>query len=185
MGAYDDDDDLPPPKRAGSPITGRKPLGKLTQSARGAELKKARNILLVVGILTIGVHSLGYAMAESFADSHIRQELQKQPGAIVDPQFRENLITTVKVFSGALIGVGIIYLVFAMTVQKFPVPITVAGLAIYVGTTAIFAFLNPSQLLSVDSFVRIAIIVGLAQAVQAAFALQREERAARGSGSYA
>lgn len=177
----DYNDDLPPLPRAGGPVSGRKPLGKLTQSARGAELGKARRILLVVGVLTVLANIAGYLLAESLADTAIKVELAKQPGAMVDPAFREAVITATKVAS-VLVGLlGGLFVVFGLIVQKFPVPITVASLVLYIGQVAVLAVLAPASLLNAGIFVKVIIVVALVKAVQAAIAMQRDERESGGA----
>ena len=77
---------------------------------------------------------------------------------------------------GALIGLGVLYIVMGMFVKQYPVPLTIAALVLYIGSAAVFAILDPATLAS-GIIVKILIIVGLAKAVQAALAYERERKA--------
>ena len=176
----DYNDDLPSLPRAGGPVSGRKPLGKLTQSARGAELGKARRILLVVGVLTLLANVGTFFFAENLADNLIKAEQMKQPGLMVSPAERDTVINATKVASGLVALLGGLFVVFGLIVQKFPVPITVASLVLYIGQVAIFAVIIPGSLVSGIIF-KLIIVVALVKAVQAAIAMQREDREAGGA----
>ena len=176
----DYNDDLPSLPRAGGPVSGRKPLGKLTQSARGAELGKARRILLVVGVLTLLANVGTFFFAENLADNLIKAEQMKQPGLMVSPAERDTFINATKVASGLVALLGGLFVVFGLIVQKFPVPITVASLVLYIGQVAIFAVIIPGSLVSGIIF-KLIIVVALVKAVQAAIAMQREDREAGGA----
>ena len=177
----DYNDDLPSLPRAGGPVSGRKPLGKLTQSARGAEVGKARRILLVVGVLTLLANVGTFFFAESLADNLIKAEQAKQPGLMVSPAERDTVINATKVASGLVALLGGLFVVFGLIVQKFPVPITVASLVLYIGQVAVFAVIATASLLNAGIFVKVIIVVALVKAVQAAIAMQREDREAGGA----
>lgn len=172
-----DDDNLPPPPRAGAPTSGRKPLGKLAQSARGAELKKARGILLAMGILTIALNAIQFPGIGSQVDKLIQNEQQK--GVVIAPEARDTLIAIARIFLGGFITLGVIFVLFGLIVQKFPVPITIAAMVIYLGANAVLAVFNFESIFA-GIPLKIITVVALVQAIQSAVAYQKGLR----EGSY-
>jgi hypothetical protein len=167
---------LPP---GGEPPKINTGLGSLGQQARLKNLRTARIIFIIVGLLTIAVNVFGLGMARELVNAEIDKEVAaiRRQGNEVDPveleKVRAALVRTVQVMSLALIAVGIVYLVFAGIVQKYPVPITISGLVIYVAAAAIFAVLDPSTIAQ-GIIVKVLIVIGLVKAVQSAIAYQRE-----------
>ena len=173
-------DDLPAPPRAGIPATGRKPLGKLAQSAQGKEIKKARIALIAAGLILILQNGIFYAMSEVEVDAVLKLEVEKLgPGMVADPaelaQARTRLLGIVHVIYGAFMGAGAVLVGLGIAVTKYPLAFTITGLVIYLGTIAIFAVLNP---LTLASFwlIKLIVIVCLFKAIQAAAASNREIR---------
>jgi hypothetical protein len=158
-------------------------LGSLAQEARLKHLNTAKWILIVVGILTIGVNAFQYANIEEVIDDELAQVLKREGVARneVDPgvfnEVRQTAIQNVRLLCGALILVGFAYIGMGIFVKRYPVPLTIAGLVLYVAAALIFAVLNPMTLVQGIIF-KILIVVGLAKAVQAALAYERERKAA-------
>ena len=75
-----------------------------------------------------------------------------------------------------LIALGVIFIVMGLLVKQYPVPLTIAGLALYVGSALVFAALDPMTLLQ-GIIIKIFIVIGLVKAVQAALAYERERKA--------
>jgi hypothetical protein len=163
------------------PNEGLGQLGSLTQQARLKSLNAARAVFLVVGLLTIGVNVIGLSQAEKIVNADMNQQyeaMRKKGVRFEARQFHElrvSTIQTAKVLSVGLIGVGVLYLVFAATVTAYPVAITISGLAIYVAAMAVFAVLDPTQV-ALGIIFKIFVIIGLVKAVQAAIAYEREQR---------
>lgn len=161
-------------------------LGSLGQEARLKHLNTAKWILIVVGILTIGVNVLQYTTVEAMIDRELTNELKKQRigRQQVDPvaynQVRDAAIRRVRVLCMALIGLGIVYIVMGMLVKKYPVPLTIAGLVLYVGTALVFFAINPASLAQggLGIVVKIVIVVAMVKAILAALAYERERKAA-------
>jgi hypothetical protein len=152
-----------------------KPLGSLAQSARGKELKSARGILIVIGILTIAVNVYMFFNAEN----EVQAELAKAgAGAAVQPGLKETVLALVRLIYGGTALLGMAFVVCGLLVTKFPVPATLIALVLYLGGAAVFALLNPAALAS-GLIIKIIIIVALVKAVQAAFAYQKETRLAQ------
>ena len=157
-------------------------LGSLGQEARLKNLNTAKWIMIVVGILTIGVNVFQYVAVEKIIDAQLEEELRKQGVARnqVDQaaynQARDTAIRGVRVVCFVLIVLGVIFIVMGLLVKQYPVPLTIAGLALYVGSALVFAALDPMTLLQ-GIIIKIFIVIGLVKAVQAALAYERERKA--------
>jgi hypothetical protein len=129
-----------------------------------------------------------FAASQFLIDMQIEQLQKQQQNVVVDQAARDQAIMGARLGAGLVLGLGAVYIVLGLIVQKAPVPITIAGLSIYLGTIAIGALLDPKSLLAggvIGIAIRIAIVLALIRAVRAAFAYQRElnvERAARKPG---
>ncbi len=156
-------------------------LGSLTQSARMKSLRSARGIFVVVGLLTAGFNVFSLVTAERLVDKELKTQVDDlhRRGMQVDPvklqEIRDSLVRSIKLLSIGMILVGLVYLVFAVVVAKYPVPITISGLVIYVGAAAAFGLLDPSTLFRAIIF-KVFIIIALVKAVQAAIAYERERK---------
>ncbi len=189
MSQYDDlDQGQEPPARLGSLSGPKKPLGKLAQSARTKEISGARKIMFIIGVLNLVFGGIMFAASQFLIDMQIEQLQKQQQNVVVDQAARDQAIMGARLGAGLVLGLGAVYIVLGLIVQKAPVPITIAGLSIYLGTIAIGALLDPKSLLAggvIGIAIRIAIVLALIRAVRAAFAYQRElnvERAARKPG---
>lgn len=156
-------------------------LGSLTQSVHRKQLRSARQIFVIVGLLTVGVNVFGFLSSESIIDTELNkqvQDLQRQ-GMQVDPgKFQEIRLSTIRsaqVMSAGMIAVGVLYLIFAGTVQMYPVAITISGLVIYVAAAAAFGILDPTTLAR-GIILKVIIVISLVKAVQSAIAYEREAR---------
>jgi hypothetical protein len=157
-------------------------LGSLAQAARGKQLRQARIILLLVGILTVAVQGYYYAAAETEVQSAIDKELAsiRARGMVVDPvrvdQFKARTVRSVRLIAGGTVVLGLVFVACGILVKKYPVPTTVTSLVLYVGAVAVFAMMDPDNLKQ-GVFIKILIVLGLFKAVQAAIAYQKEMRA--------
>lgn len=156
----------------GSPSDKSLGLGSLAQSARFKQLKQARNILLAIGVLTILVNVFLLANVRNGA----KRVIVGVPGSPAQIQELEDHVVRVgAAIYGAVIFLGILFVVFGLTVKFYPVPITIISLILYVGAAAIFAVLNPTSLAQ-GAIIKVIIIIGLAKAIQSAVAFERERR---------
>lgn len=140
-------------------------LGSLAQSTRNYDLGKTRNILLIIGCLTIAINGFMFANAVN--------EVQ---GVGIAPEDQARVVIIVRMIYGAAIAVGTVFVVSALLIRKYPVPLTILSLVLYVGATAGFAYLDPATLLSGIIF-KVIIIVLLGKSVQTALAYQRDRNA--------
>jgi hypothetical protein len=160
--------------------TGLSNLGSLSQAAREKQLKVARGILLVIGVLSIIANLFFFTLAESNVNEAINQEVAKlhQQGMTENPaevaKIRDNAVALTRLINGVGVLLGAIFVACGITVRKYPVPITILSLVLYIGAAAVFGYINPASLLS-GLIMKIIIIVALAKSVQSAIAYEREK----------
>jgi hypothetical protein len=157
-------------------------LGSLAQAARGKQLRQARNILVIIGILIMVGSLVDLAMARTI----LRRELEKEAEGLrahhqeVDPaalQKEEDfLFRVVVLIDGGTALLGALFVVFGLIVRRYPVLITILSLVLFIGMIVVLGVLNPVTLAQ-GWLIKIIALVGLAKAVQAAIAYQREENA--------
>ncbi len=144
------------------------PLGSLAQAARGKQLKQAQRILIVIGVLTMAVN--GFLLFK--LPSEIQQAIQQNQVAPADvAQFRQAATFSGYLLYGLPALLGLLFVVFGLIINRFPVPITVTSLVLYVLATAAFGFLEPATLAQ-GFVVKIIIIFALVRAIMAARAFQ-------------
>jgi hypothetical protein len=157
---YPEDPDVPSAPR----------LGSLAQKARGKQLGQARAILIVIGILTVIFNLIDLVALHS--------QVSQLPAQALNTGF----VVFAYGLDLSLIALGILFVVFGVIIYRFPVPVTVLSLVLYIlGTLVTFgliAAVNPAGLgaMGFGIIIRIAIIVGLVKAVQSALAYERERR---------
>jgi hypothetical protein len=155
-------------------------LSSLAQTARMKHIKSAKTVLFIVGILTMGLSAVMFAIAEQTVQSQIDQELRGLgPGFIVDQQKMAELKidAVAKTRLGAGIGFveGLVFLLLGVFVQKAPVAMTATGLILYVADYAIGGAFDPTYLVK-GIIVKIIIVVCLVKALKAAIAYERERK---------
>jgi hypothetical protein len=143
------------------------PLGSLAQKARGKQLNVARRILLAVGILYLIVNLIDLVQFHSQVTA---------PGVqVTDP----TLVTLVYAIDSAFSPMSVMFIIFAIIIHHFPVPVTIISLVLFVLSTLILmgfmAVYNPS-LIAAGWLWKILIIVGLAKSIQAAVAYEKERQ---------
>jgi len=161
--AVDADDPYKPPAAEAA-----KPLGSLAQSARGKELGQARTVLIVVGVLTLAANAFMMYNIPNEVQSVVREN-------DVDPAQLEQFKQTVSMFCyliyGGAVLLGVLFIVFGVIVKKYPVPITITSLVLYILATLLFGLLEPMSLAR-GFIVKILIVVGLFRAIKAARAYE-------------
>ena len=179
VAALDSPADLPPASAPPPSISG---LGNLAQSARGKELKSARVIMFFIGALSIVVNLVFFSSAEQDVQKEIDKEVAKLgPGFVVDQEkvatVKKQAVGTAHLINGGAVVLGMVFVACGLLVQTYPVPATIAALALYLAGMAIFGLLNPASLAS-GIIVKAFVVIGLFKAVQAAIAYQKELTAA-------
>ena len=137
-------------------------LGSLAQSTRQADLGQTRGILLFIGIATL--------LLNGFMFLNARKEVTDVG---VGPADFDRVLNIVRVIYGAGILLGAFFVTAGILVKKYPVPMTVMSLILYVGSAAGFGMLDPSSLAK-GAIIKVIIVVALAKSVQTAWAYQRE-----------
>jgi hypothetical protein len=149
-------------------------LGSLTQAARSKQLRSARGYLFFVGGWLILMLILEWVTL----DMQLKAVAEKEgiPPARI-PEMKELVMPVLYVFSAILVALSLLYIVFGIIVHKYPVPITITALVIFVALWLIYAVIDPANLYR-GIILKIIVIVGLAKAIQAAIAYKREQELA-------
>lgn len=150
-------------------------LGSLGQAARGKQLNTARAILVIVGIMSLAINGFLFVTAQSRVDDEI-SKLQQQ-GLQIDETLVAGVVLENQIIHGVGAAIGIILLVLGILVYQFPVPCTVAGLALYVTANIGFGILDPTSIAS-GIIIKVFIVIGLFKSVQSALAYNAEKQAA-------
>jgi hypothetical protein len=153
-------------------------LGSLAKSARGKQLRQARTILFVVGVLQIITPVIFMALAPQMIHKEIEAEVTKIGGpGRVDPavlkQAEETALRINYLVNGGFILLGILFIVFGFIIYQYPVPVTVTSLVLFIGANLGVALLEPESLAR-GIIVKVIFVVALVKAVQAAVADRRE-----------
>ena len=160
------------------PLGGGKGLGSLAQSARLKRLKTAQIILLILGGLILAVNAVQYPGLEAAVDEELNKLVQAQgPGAFIDPQARQAVVNITRAFVIGMMGLGVVFLVCAALVKRYPIPTTLLSLVLLIGMWAVLGFINPLTLVQ-GLLLKLVALVGLVKAVQSAFAYEAERKAA-------
>jgi hypothetical protein len=152
------------------PVVEGSGLKSLGQEARKTSLNKARWIMIVIGVLTIGLNIFQY-----FAIQEEIKKVQRQ-GMVLDPA----AVTQVMLPVYAFVGVGVIYILMGVFIYHYPVPFTITALVLYIGGQLVSAALSEDPRLTLVSgfIIKILIIAGLWKAIQASQAYEKERRMA-------
>ncbi len=137
-------------------------LGSLAQSSRGNDLNQTRWILIVIGLLT--------TLANGFMFLNSENEVQ---GIGVGQEDFARVLMLVRMIYGVAIALGLFFIFAGIFVKKFPVPLTITSLILYIGGIAGFAVLDPTSLAH-GAIMKIIIIVALVKSVQTAWAYQKD-----------
>ena len=151
-------------------------LGSLAQSERLKKLHEARNVLFFIGGLTVIANIVLYFVQQGQIDQEAANLQAQQPG--IDPQLARNIMHGVLLVIQAIgVSIGLLFIGFGFLVKRYPVPIMVSALAVYILATLGFALLDPASLLQ-GIIVKVIIVIGLYRGLTAASAYQKEMQAA-------
>lgn len=164
-------------------------LGSLAQSARTKQLKVARWILIVLGILQTAYGGYFVMNAEKLVKEKFAQEMQmlRMQGMVFDQKKVQELQqaaikqTTLMNTGGVLVGIS--FIILGILVFRYPVMSTVTSLILYIGLFAVFAFwlyMDSGEVTHIFQgwLIRIVIIVSLVKAIQAAIAYEKDRESA-------
>jgi hypothetical protein len=153
-------------------------LSSLAQSAREKQINSARVTLFIIGGLTIILNIVIAFMGQSQIDAELRKQglnpnnLAPEHQAVV----RFALMIHYAVAAGFAL-MGVVFIVLGVLVRKYPVPCTIAGLALFLLGALIQLAIDPKSL-AAGWIIKIIIVVALVKAIQAALAAEREKREA-------
>lgn len=154
-------------------------LGGLAQSARSKEIRSARSILLVIGVMTLLLNGFLFSQAPNEVQVEIDKQIKELPaGQVADPEkvaeLKDEWVRATRAIYGGGLAFGIGFIILGGLVPRYPVPCTIGGLVLYIGSYAIFGYLSPPSLTQ-GLIIKIIIVSGLFKAMRAAIAHQKEE----------
>jgi VIT1/CCC1 family predicted Fe2+/Mn2+ transporter len=162
-------------------------FGSLSEAAQLQKLKSARVALWIVGILTILVNGFFFFNAQDEFEKAYEAELKRQGVSMAElraldkdtlaeiDKEKSDGLAKVKLIYGAGLGLGVIFIVCALLVNRKPVIATMTGLVLYLGSIAATAAFEPESLAK-GLIMKVIIIAVLAGAVKAAIAYERDQR---------
>ncbi len=148
-------------------------LGSLAASAHSKKLKTARNVLIVAGAIYALLYGLQFLSAERLANLAIEKEVGV--GAQVSEEDRMMVVNGLRLVMGAFVAVGLILLALGFLVRRFPVPVTIMALVVFLSLHAVLALMNPLTL--VDGLIlKFFVLAALLGAMKSAFAFESDRR---------
>ena len=150
----------------------------LAQAVRSKELKQARNILIIIGILTVLANGFFTFQAKAEVDKEIDKQVAeaRAKGLQVDQQkvqlVRESALRITYLVQGGGVVLGVVFIVLGLMVKSYPVPATILGLVLYLAGSAIFAYIDPMTLAQGIIF-KVIVVVSLFASVKSALGYQR------------
>jgi hypothetical protein len=156
----------------------RPKLQNLAQAARGNQLKQIRGTLVGIGILTILLNAGTMFLIPGDVRAGIAKAGQA-PNAPGMAQAETIGLIIGFTLNGSLVLLGLVFLVLAALVRRFPVPILITALVLFTIPTLTCGVLN---LIGGGGLVWITVanifcIIALAKAIPTAIAYQREQNA--------
>lgn len=132
-----------------------------TISAVDPELKNAKWILIVVGLINVALYVFQIINAQSEVDKLIA-------AGEIPAEAAESFLIGIRIFLGLFAAAGAAMTILGFGVLRFPRTCTVLGLLIYLGVSGINLLLDPAGIGRGIIF-KILIIFGLFKAVSSAF----------------
>lgn len=145
-------------------------LKSLGQEARKSSLNKARWIMIILGVLMLAFNIWGVFYIEQEVQAAVRR------GMMVN----QSIVQQLKIITYVSIGIGVLFIVMGILVHQFPVPFTIAALVLYLLGQLVMLIYNPEAFGGnvIAWAIRVAIVAGLWQSIQAAIAYEKERRMA-------
>lgn len=169
---------LPPnPQTTSSPLPSLSGggLGSLAQAARDKSIRSVRTCLIVVGVLQMILTGIEFFTLEMQIDGAIAAELKasNMTKSDLDPaefkKYRDAAIRNGQLIVAGLAVVAVAFFAFAGLTARYPLPMSVSGLVLYVVLQLMLAVLNPATLVS-GWLVKIIVILVLVRGISAASA---------------
>ena len=132
------------------------------------EIRKAQGILAFVGLLTLGLNIFLFVQAP--------QEVADVVAAGGEVGLEaEALLNIVRIIYGAFIGLGVIFLVLAGLMAKFPLFCGIAGLSLYLLSNLALIAVDPMMIIR-GIIIKVFIVIGLTKACIDAFNLRTHRK---------
>src|SRR6187401_2511237 len=147
-------------------------LSPANRSVWTKELKSARTVLIVVGVIQLLVGAFELSRARQEFDRGIEQAVKERgPEFVVDRAAADRLFDENKVLVYALVSIpvvlGVFFLVMAAIVFRFPVGVTLSSLIVYIVAHVATAVVDPTQIAS-GIILKVIFIVILVKAYKSA-----------------
>lgn len=165
----------PPEERARQPLSST----GLARPAPGRAILGARTILVIIGVVTAGLNAYHAARVEV----DVREALESSGQyRYVSEAGVQTLVRSNRLIHWGGLVLGGVFLACGFLVREHPVSVTVLGLVLYLGGTAVFGVLSPPTLWQ-GFVVKLVFIVGLFKAMREAVKQQTEQAEAAPLGS--
>jgi len=145
-------------------------------------LRVLRIVLWAIGVLSLLSGTIEIALTKQVVKNAVDRELAKRPaGTFVDPAAIERAERLVRIEGIVFLGLGFTYVVFAMIVKVYPLPVALLSLLLYVGTAVTQLAMAPEAFLRINVwfFVRIIFFIGILAAPQAAIGYHKQREDVR------
>lgn len=154
--------------------------GRPANSAGSKQLVLARTILLIVGVLTATVNIFIIANPRVMVKKIIEKKIKTLPsGRVVDlvkmKEVEDKAVRTAKLVAGTSAMLGFLFIVLGIIVTKYPVPVTILALILYIGGIVVFGFLEPLTVMQ-GWIIKLLIIFGLVKSLQSTTTYRRSKR---------
>jgi hypothetical protein len=142
------------------------------------ELKSARVILIIVGIIQLLLGTLSLVNFKSQLEEQKKAEIAKMPGYVFDQQSFDAGFEEQKVLLYGLgsipVVIGIYFFTMAALIFKFPVGVTLSSLIVFVASHAVTVYFDPTSIAKgiILKIVFLAILWKAFQSARAAKAVQ-------------
>jgi hypothetical protein len=163
------------------------------QIPRVKALNRARRTLMIVGVLTIIIHTVAFFAAEKLLTQQTAIQMRKNQSKVTLEQVRalpvaartsfdqvwSRSLQKIRLINGAWALVGIGFVVCATMVYKKPIVATATGLGLYVGSFAVQYALAPEVFsggLSSAILIKVLMTLGLIGALRAAITVEKQAR---------
>lgn len=158
-------------------------LASLGDQVRNKHIRTAKRTLFVLGVLMIIGQTIIYFVERSMLRREIENMVRRDhPGIVVSPEEMDELEQSgqriLLLIDGGAVVMGVVFFIMGFFVERYPVTITAAALAMYIGLILLYAAIDPRNLCA-GIIVKVIVIVFLSRALRAGLAAANENRIGR------